>query len=280
VSENSHHIDEIDTLPPPPALQKSGKPAKTTHAATPPAPGSLSLRLDELNEWDVPDAHNLATTRSETLHPQIDEIDTVPERPGERPKALVPARSASREVAIDAASWTAGAHTSTVQLLAKHEKRSKASNSSNFHPLDRLRWWLLRPGHLEFILWLVGAILLFGITFLLLLATVLSLMLPGLAGSGNFHNSTVTGSSPSTVLQTPAAQATVVTSQVALSPTDGTVSATPNSSNLGSAVNTPGPALFFTNLNHLNPLIWLIVVCYFLSMVFLVVAGILRRRRR
>jgi hypothetical protein len=64
-----------------------------------------------------------------------------------------------------------------------------------FTPLDRTRWWLLRPGHIEFLLWTAGSLLLFGVTFLILLATVLSVTIPGLRASGNFPTSTVKTSS-------------------------------------------------------------------------------------
>jgi hypothetical protein len=85
-----------------------------------------------------------------------------------------------------------------------------------------VRWWLVRPGHIEFLLWLFGSILLFGLIFLLLLVTVLSLQS---TSSGNLLSS------------------------------------------------------LFARLIHLNPLIWVIVFCYLLSMFFMGLAGVLRRRR-
>jgi hypothetical protein len=42
-------------------------------------------------------------------------------------------------------------------------------------PRDRLRWWLLKPGRIEFILWIVGTILLMAITLSLLFAAAISL---------------------------------------------------------------------------------------------------------
>jgi hypothetical protein len=60
-----------------------------------------------------------------------------------------------------------------------------------FNPLDRTRWWLLRPGHIEFLLWTVGSLFLFGITFLVLLATILSVMIPNSSTRGNFPTSAV-----------------------------------------------------------------------------------------
>src|SRR5258708_12833058 len=42
------------------------------------------------------------------------------------------------------------------------------------NPLDRVRWWLLYPGRIEFMLWLCGTVLLIGVTCTLLLVTALS----------------------------------------------------------------------------------------------------------
>jgi len=55
----------------------------------------------------------------------------------------------------------------TSKLPAK--RRSHGRN-----PLDRVRWWLLYPGRIEFILWLCGTVLLIGVTCMLLLVTALS----------------------------------------------------------------------------------------------------------
>jgi len=43
------------------------------------------------------------------------------------------------------------------------------------NPLERVRWWLLYPGRIEFLLLAGGTLLLLGITTLLILVTVLSL---------------------------------------------------------------------------------------------------------
>lgn len=197
-------IDEIDTIPQTSgqtrALQRSSgqmRAAPLDLPETPLPPGSLSLRFDDLA---VP---NLAALLSEsTPSPalaHIDEIDTVPEAGNSR--SLVPLQPATREVAVDAASWTAGPGATSslaARFVASRSPRRKHRRRL-FNPLDRTRWWLLRPGRIEFMLWTLGSILLFGITFLILLATVLSLMLPGLQGSGNFPTSTVKASVASPV---------------------------------------------------------------------------------
>jgi len=43
------------------------------------------------------------------------------------------------------------------------------------NPLENIRWWLLYPGRLEFLLWAGGTLLLLTITILLALVTVMSL---------------------------------------------------------------------------------------------------------
>ncbi len=55
------------------------------------------------------------------------------------------------------------------------DKHLQNSEGLILHPLDRVRWWLLYPGRIEFILWVGGTLLLLGVTFLLVLVTVLSL---------------------------------------------------------------------------------------------------------
>jgi len=334
---DSPHIDELDTLPPPASSRQQGAHLSAQSVV----PGSLSLRLDDI---EVPE---LASISSDTLLPLIDEIDTVPERDSGASLALVPVAPDAHAVAVDAASWTAGPTTTArAQLIATRSNQRKRQHEHHFHVLDRLRWWLLRPGHIEFSLWLVGSILLFGITFLLLLATVLSLMLPGLTGRGNSLSPTTQSTghqvsiaitatvattkkvsiTPTAAANNPVVQSTpaapvyptptsvpVTPTQVSstatpvsstttpvsgtptttptLSPTETTgtptvtASATSNiepagSSNLGNAENTAGNNSLFSSFQHLNPLVWLIIACYFFSMIFLGAAGILRRRRR
>jgi len=49
------------------------------------------------------------------------------------------------------------------------KRRSRGRN-----PLDHVRWWLLYPGRIEFMLWLCGTVLLIGVTCILLLVTAFS----------------------------------------------------------------------------------------------------------
>lgn len=56
------------------------------------------------------------------------------------------------------------------------EKKSlrQKSYTLHFNILDRVRWWLLSPGRLEFLLWLCGTVVLLVITMALLFMTILS----------------------------------------------------------------------------------------------------------
>ena len=202
-------------------------------------------------------------------------------------------------VPVNATSWTADSQPGsslTAQLVASRFPLRRR----NFNPLDHTRWWLLRPGHIEFFLWLVGSLLLFGITFVILLATVLSMMLPGQLESGNLPTSTVTAitatsGSTTAIASNPGAQQTAQapTRGTGSTPTSGTTitpvrSAGTSSSSQGQNGGSPGlgnslskdDSSFFTRLVHLNPLVWVIGACYIASMLLLGFAGVLYRRRR
>lgn len=180
------HIDEIDTLPPPFAPKKQTPPRRqTARLAQPdrlPADGMLSHPLSPLP----------ATP--------IEEIDTVPER-GQPARPLTPTAEAQLPV-VDATSWVAsssGTRSAAARFRAEHPRSKKRHQQEHFHLLDHLRWWLLRPGHIEFLLWLLGSILLLGMTLLLLLATVMSMNTSQTPRWGNLPNSataSATGSTP------------------------------------------------------------------------------------
>ncbi|HEY0754694.1 MAG TPA: hypothetical protein VGD98_12080 [Ktedonobacteraceae bacterium] len=187
------HIDEIDTVPQStgqtPALQRLSGHMQGVVPELPETPlpsGSLSLRFDDLA------VSNLALILSEPAPPlqvsHVDEIDTLPEASPASSRSLVLLQTEMRNVAIDAASWSAGPDSTSSlaeRFIATRSPRRRRRKRI-FSPLDRTRWWLLRPGHIEFLLWTIGSVLLFGVTFLLLLATALSIMLPGLQAQGNF----------------------------------------------------------------------------------------------
>jgi hypothetical protein len=142
---------------------------------------------------DTPTQPELTSRGKETRRlPHIDEIDTTPALSEassiESSKALVllPSQvgmttsSGYGETTIHVqsvddihpSSWTAGegSQSSYARLISSRNKR----NTISFNPIDRLRWWLLRPGRIEFLLWLLGTILLVGVTCTLVLVTAFS----------------------------------------------------------------------------------------------------------
>jgi hypothetical protein len=192
------HIDEIDTVPQRSDQMAAIQPLSGRVPAV--APASSSVNLADLVMPDL--AGLLAANIPPVSSPHIDEIDTVPEADPAPSRALVPLQTTSREVAVDAASWTAQSGSSSSLAARFIASRAPRRRRRAFNPLDRTRWWLLRPGHIEFLLWTLGSVLLFGITLLILLATVLSLMVPNLQMSGNFPISPARASvgSPSATL--------------------------------------------------------------------------------
>lgn len=206
------HIDEIDTIPQVSEQTRAMRPvAQRTPALLPGGPETPDPSGSDAVSFADLDVTSLAVILSATTPPAsftpVDEIDTLPAAASASSRALTPLSPASREVAVDAASWTADAGSMRslgARFVAEHSPRRRRSHT--FTPLDRTRWWLLRPGHIEFVLWTAGSLLLFGVTFIILLATVLSVMMPGIQTSGNFPSSTA-GTSQSTPASSPAASA-------------------------------------------------------------------------
>ena len=223
------HIDEIDTTPPLP--QSSAQAQSTQHQP-------ISLRPDETVNAELSPV--LSHPQPE---PSIDGIDTLPDlysgvgkevlpSPGgarslpavptvynamtKPPTALILPVASTRTVVAHAystdmvegetASWTAGngANSPYAQLIANAATRKKKRHRSMLNPLDRVRWWLLHPGRMEFMLWIFGTILLIIVTcsFLLLTASSLNWLTPALPGgtpSGSSVNAStraITQSSP------------------------------------------------------------------------------------
>lgn len=107
----------------------------------------------------------------------IDEIDTLPPVPEKSQRAIARVPQSLPAVRPDRSlSWTAGeaSGSPSAQLIASPAKRIYLRQVPRFNPLDRTRWWLLRPGRIEFILWMGGTMLLIGVTCLLLLISALS----------------------------------------------------------------------------------------------------------
>ena len=186
----SRTIDELDTLPPPKqstlAAQKSPATVERKNAkrklfsfpfAQPSEPQhqkSLTLSAPRaLSEIATipPHAATVAVPRIPAEHAQRGWLAGV-----RTPVTVI--ESSSSKIAEEAASWTTGQGKNS--LLAKRiasrasDRKSQRKSSLSLNPIDRVRWWLLWPGRIEFLLWLNGTIVLVGVTCLLLFATLLS----------------------------------------------------------------------------------------------------------
>lgn len=216
-------VSDIPTQPEPPT-DKSNRSSKTT------------MRLPDIEEIDIVPSHleslsdvstrntlpidlrTPCTLEGRTLSSSVDKSDTFPSLEEFSPRqrsavhgnnALVPVTHQPQVVTSDPASWTAGgaSGSSYAQLIADRSKKTR-QRSFIFNPFDGIRWWLLRPGRLEFILWLAGTILLISVTCVLLLATAFSFqwITPGLPGIPPASNSvsTAPGTHPvSTIVSSP-----------------------------------------------------------------------------
>ena len=187
-------VDELDTIPP----LLSPVVAKRTTISLPPAIderdtiSQLSPSLDKQN------------TVPPQLSPSIDELVTQPPQRKEtstvQKDAVLFTRQHSPSASIspatvesillkggaDGTSWTTaqGKDSWLAQRVAS-KKRDDQRTRKSFNPLDSLRWWLLYPGRIEFLLWFNGAIVLVVITFLLFFATTLSLGWLNIGGATN-----------------------------------------------------------------------------------------------
>ena len=238
-TQEDSDITRFPTLPPPSMWQYETPDFQIESSLS-----SLSLIVDAPTHPEpllsprstdrLPDIYEIDTIPPKQVaahHTDIDQIDTLPPIAGVRVHApanqnpglaLIPAasllptastgmleqrRSKLHEEITDPSSWTAGSATGSpyAQLIADPAKSRRQKPS--FNPLDHLRWWLLRPGRIEFMFWLGGTILLVSVTFVLLLVTAMSFawftpVLPnGLVSplNGSDNNQT----SISTVITTP-----------------------------------------------------------------------------
>ena len=168
--ESSAHVETHNNSP----VWEYETPAFQASSSLP----TLSLLISEEPTQPELESRGKVTRR---LH-RIDEITTIPplnvDHSITSSRALVPVNShhdvTSEEV--DAPSWTAGkaSRSSHARLISSRSKRKNPYMAVSLNPFDRLRWWLLRPGHIEFVLWLVGTILLVAVTCILLLVTAFS----------------------------------------------------------------------------------------------------------
>jgi hypothetical protein len=175
---------------------------------TTPPPQQTKDEIDKRDPFPSSIQHNRGASLNTPL--PFDELDTVQSGAMTVAASAVPkARVASGDerplIAVEEgtlASWTAGrgAHSPLARRIASRQRApmSRATSSfwaSVFTPLDHLRWWLLIPGRLEFLLWFGGTILLMSITCIFLFACLVS---AGWLG-GTIASSTFPGTRQTTV---------------------------------------------------------------------------------
>ncbi|WP_126597276.1 hypothetical protein [Dictyobacter aurantiacus] len=112
----------------------------------------------------------LAVTDSSLMaRPSISRVPTVPRQKCVRPVAehdtSIVARL--REHHID--------DIDTVPPLLSSPVMLRRPKASILHPIEGIRWWLIQPGRLEFLLWLGGTIVLIGLTVVFVLFILSSL---------------------------------------------------------------------------------------------------------
>jgi hypothetical protein len=134
-------IDEIDTNPVLPA---------------PPLPASPHSDTEESRARDA-----------------IADIDTA--QLDAVPAATEDARPRPQNAEGELASWTAGGANSPYARRIVSRERPIPARPLLLRPVDNVRWWLLYPGRIEFLLWLAGTMLLMFATLILLLTGILSL---------------------------------------------------------------------------------------------------------
>jgi hypothetical protein len=170
------------------------------------AQGKVTHRLPGIDEIKTVPPQNIdhSITTSRSLVPVITQYDVI--------SFHGPAQKSTRNPLsqeVDATSWTAGkgSKSSHARLISSRSRRKRAHMAVSFNPIDRLRWWLLRPGHIEFIIWLGGTILLVAVTCVLLFITAFSLewITPGFIGptSSNTSGTSMISGQQSTLVATP-----------------------------------------------------------------------------
>lgn len=171
------YLDEIDILPAPQVSMSD----IDTLATNPPRRKSNQVDIDEIDTLAPPLA--LAP-----VSPAIPSTNSVTSYRDQGKLAL------TNEM-TDPLSWTAGSASGSSHARRIIERSKGARRKQSLYTVDRLRWWLLHPGRIEFILWLGGTVLLLSVTILLLFVMAVSLSrvgpgtqqgsLPTRPGSGN-----------------------------------------------------------------------------------------------
>ncbi len=191
------YIDEMDTIP----VRKENQVTIDEMDTKPPRLRSQQLDIDEIDTLP-PLAGNGQIDRSlvsiDQSTPRALALAS-PNLPSTQSNLLEQERFVLAQQTTDPYSWTAGSAGGSPYARRIAERPTKTRRRLFPHPMDHLRWWLLHPGRIEFILWLGGTILLLGVTVVLLFTTAISLSWitpPGFRNGSTLNSS----SSPATVV--------------------------------------------------------------------------------
>ncbi len=200
-------VDELDTIPP------SLSPAIDELNTQPPRKKSMfvvqkSPVLFGQNEMKSSLAQSAVVIQP--LSPSLtqsfrDDVPTlVPERvPHEQVQHRHLAASVSPVVGDSARQDIEGISWTTAQRVVAKDSKKRRKSTLSLNPVERLRWWLLYPGRIEFLLWLSGTIVLVAITFLLLFATILSVGWMNVGSATGVSNTQQQHQNTPSVRQTP-----------------------------------------------------------------------------
>jgi hypothetical protein len=172
-----------------------------TRIPTTPHWQAMSVEQAPIWQYESPDYEVESSIPSLSLmvpeiptHSSIEEIDTRPALPVEQASPVreeapfyAPNRSVAQYVDVPfggraeeapdkeaRAKKTARLQVASALEMYRSPKIPAKRRSRGRNPLDRVRWWLLYPGRIEFVLWLCGTVLLIGVTCMLLLVTAFS----------------------------------------------------------------------------------------------------------
>lgn len=169
------------------------KPFLTT--AIPPRASAHSGKHMKIRSYHSSPAYDLADidTVPPSANVDISALDTV-EQPSRRENTIVSPRLYARETPIPPSTalpnaikdnarlnstytqYMAGAKKISMSPVMPSPKEYEYSHKSlRLSLLERVRWWLLYPGRIEFLIWSGGTLLLLFITVVLVMMTMLSL---------------------------------------------------------------------------------------------------------
>jgi hypothetical protein len=167
-------IDEIDTVPPPqpqaPPRQQVPFTGLEQLAAQPTTPvGRVTRRLNDPANPAYPANPSLALVPAPAAPPVQAFVQFSPAQESALPMVVEHIPPVAQQ---DDASWTAGLASDSPYARLIAQPASRGLRLVN--PIDSLRWWLLRPGRIEFAMWLSGSLLLVLVTCALLFAFAFS----------------------------------------------------------------------------------------------------------